>query len=195
MLLYKKSKMRCILVIVLIISLYKVSNADIGKETGLKIPRYISIKSNDANIRIGPSKNYPIVLKYIKKNYPLKIIEEYQEWRKVEDFEKNTGWIHKSLISGKRTGLILSDNYGEIKVLNTIDGIAIGSVGKYNIILINKCKINWCSISINEHKGWIKKKNIWGIEKNEIYKISFYQNIIDFYWGSINYLQNVSKKF
>ena len=67
MLLYKKSKMRCILIIVLIISLYKVSNAEIGKETGLKIPRYISIKSNDANIRIGPSKNYPIVLKYIHK--------------------------------------------------------------------------------------------------------------------------------
>ena len=187
--------MKCILVIVLIISLYKVSYAEIGKETGLKIPRYISVKSNDANIRIGPSKNYPIVLKFIKKNYPLKIIEEYKEWRKVEDFEKNTGWMHKSLISGKRTGMILSDNYKEIRVLNSIDGSAIGSIGKNNIVLINKCKINWCSITINDYKGWIKKKNIWGIEKNEIYKISFYQIFIDFYWKSINYLKIFIMKY
>ena len=84
--------------------------ADIGQQTGLEIPRYVSLKSNDANIRVGPSKNYPIEIKYIKKNYPLKVLEEYEEWRKVEDFKNNIGWIHKSLISGNRTGIVLSEN-------------------------------------------------------------------------------------
>ena len=98
--------MKIIILLILTVALTQNSHASLGEETGLKIPRYVSLKSNDANIRVGPSKNYPIVIKYIKKNYPLKIIEEYQDWRKVEDFNKNTGWIHKSLISGTRTGLI-----------------------------------------------------------------------------------------
>ena len=52
--------------------------------------------------------NYPIKIKYIINNYPLKILDEYEEWRKVEDFTKNIGWIHKSLITGTRTGIVLS---------------------------------------------------------------------------------------
>ena len=72
MLLYKNFNMKFILVFISIIIFSKVSNADIGKETGLEIPRYVSLKSNDANIRVGPSMNYPIEIKYILKNYPLK---------------------------------------------------------------------------------------------------------------------------
>ena len=65
--------MQFILVFISIIIYCQVSNANIGKETGLEIPRYVSLKSNDANIRVGPSKNYPIVIKYVNKNFPLKI--------------------------------------------------------------------------------------------------------------------------
>ena len=96
MLLYKNISMQIITVFILIIILSQTGNANIGKETGLEIPRYVSLKSNDANIRVGPSINYPIEIKYIIKNYPLKVLDEYEEWRKVEDFKKNVGWIHKS---------------------------------------------------------------------------------------------------
>ena len=80
--------MQIVIVLISIIIFSQVSNANIGEETGLEIPRYVSLKSDDANIRVGPSKNYPIEIKYIKKNYPLKVLEEYEEWRKVEDFKK-----------------------------------------------------------------------------------------------------------
>ena len=102
--------MKIILFLILTIFFHKICYAELGKETGLKIPRYVSLKSNDANIRVGPSINYPIVIKYIQKNYPLKILEEYDDWRKIEDFTENIGWIHKSLISGNRTGIIISKN-------------------------------------------------------------------------------------
>ena len=119
MLLYNKIIMQIVIAFISIIIFSQVSNADIGKETGLEIPRYVSLKSNDANIRVGPSKNYPIEIKYIKNNYPLKVLEEYEDWRKVEDFQKNFGWIHKSLISGSRTGIVLSNDNKTIKLLNT----------------------------------------------------------------------------
>ena len=165
--------------------------ADIGKETGLEIPRFISLKSDEANIRVGPSMNYPIVVKYIIKNYPLKVLEEYNEWRKVEDFKKNVGWIHKSLISGTRTGIVLSKDNENIQLLNTLDGNVIGEIGNGNIINLEKCKINWCFVSAKNFKGWIDKKYIWGVKKREIIKISFVQRFVDLYWKSINFLNRI----
>ena len=195
MLLYKKISMQIVIAFILIIIFSQASNADVGKETGLEIPRYVSLKSNDANIRVGPSKNYPIEIKYIKKNYPLKVLEEYEEWRKVEDFKKNIGWIHKSLISGTRTGIVLSNDNKTIKLLNTLDGNVIGEIGKGNIVFLEKCKTDWCLVSSGNYKGWIDKKYIWGVKEKEIIKISFFQKFEDMYWKSLNYLNKTQKRF
>ena len=194
MLLYKNIRMQNIILIIAIITFTLNSYAEIGKETGLEIPRYVSLKSNDANIRVGPSKNYPIEIKYIKKNYPLKILEEYEEWRKVEDFKKNTGWIHKSLITGNRTGIILS-NEKTVKLLNTLNGNIIGEIGKGNIVFLEKCKIDSCLVLLGKFKGWMDKKYIWGVKQNEIIKISFLQKFEDLYWKSVNYLDRIQKEF
>ena len=193
MLLYKNISMQIVIVLISIIIFSLVGNADTGKETGLEIPRYVSLKSNDSNIRIGPSMNYPIEIKYILKNYPLKVLEEYEEWRKVEDFKKNIGWIHRSLISGSRTGIILSNDNKNIKLLNTLDGDIIGEIGKGNIVNLEKCKINWCLVSAKNSKGWIDKKYIWGVKEKEIIKTNFFQIFEDLYWKSINYLNKIQK--
>ena len=195
MLLYKNIRMQIIIVFISIVFFYQVGNANIGKETGLEIPRYVSLKSDDANIRVGPSKNYPIKIKYIIKNYPLKVLEEYEDWRKVEDFKKNIGWIHKSLISGTRTGIVFSNNNKTIKLLNTLGGDLIGEIGKGNIIFLEKCKINWCLVSSGNYKGWMDKKYIWGVNEKEIIKISFLQRLVDLYWKSVNYLNKIDKVF
>ena len=195
MLLYKKISMQTVIAFISIIIFSQVSNADIGKETGLEIPRYVSLKSNDANIRVGPSKNYPIKIKYIKKNYPLKVLEEYEDWRKVEDFQKNFGWIHKSLISSNRTGILLSNDNKTIKLLNTLNGNVIGEIGRGNIVFLEKCKIDWCLVSFRNYRGWIDKKNVWGIKEKEIININFFQSFEDFYWKSVNSLNKIQKGF
>ena len=195
MLLYKNISMQIIIAFISIIIFSQICNAEIGKETGLEIPRYISLKSNDANIRVGPSKNYPIEIKYIKKNYPLKVLEEYEDWRKVEDFQKNFGWIHKSLISGNRTGIVLSNDNKTIKLLNTLNGNVIGEIGSGNIVFLEKCKIDWCLVSFGDYRGWIDKKNIWGIKEKEIININFFQRFEDLYWKSVNSLNKIQKGF
>ncbi|MDC3075493.1 SH3 domain-containing protein [Pelagibacteraceae bacterium] len=178
-----------------IIIFSQVGNAEVGKETGLEIPRYVSLKSNDANIRVGPSMNYPIEIKYVIKNYPFKVLEEYKDWRKVEDFKKNIGWIHKSLISGTRTGIVLSKDNHYVELLNTLDGDVIGEIGKDNIVNLEKCKTNWCLVSGENFQGWMDKKYIWGVKQNEIIKISFLQIFEDLYWKSINSLSKLQKEF
>ena len=184
--------------IVIVIILFFVSSSlanNIGSNTGLEIPRFVSLKSNEANIRVGPSKNYPIEIKYIKKNYPLKVLDEYEEWRKVEDFKKNIGWIHKSLISGTRTGIVLSNDNKNTQLLNTLDGNVIGEIGRGNIVYLEKCKIDWCLVSFGNYRGWIDKKNIWGIKEKEIINISFFQRFEDLYWKSVNTLNKIQKGF
>ena len=193
MLLYKNISMQIIIVFISIIIFSQICNAKIGKETGLEIPRYISLKSNDANIRVGPSKNYPIEIKYIKKNYPLKVLEEYEDWRKVEDFQKNFGWIHKSLISGNRTGIVLSNDNKTIKLLNTLNGNVIGEIGNRNIVFLEKCKIDWCLVSLGDFEGWMDKNYIWGVKEKEIIKINVFQSFEDIYWKSVNYLNRILK--
>ena len=195
MLLYKNISMQIVILLISIIIFSQVSNANTGKETGLEIPRYVSLKSDDANIRVGPSKNYPIEIKYIKKNYPLKILDEYEEWRKVEDFNRNIGWIHKSLISGIRTGIVLSNDNKNIILLNTLDGNVIGEIGNGNIVFLEKCKIDWCLVSSRNYKGWIDKKYIWGVKEKEIINISFFQRFDDLYWKSVNSLNKIQKGF
>lgn len=180
--------MKIILQILFFLSFSEISFANSGNETGLEIPRFVSIKSNEANIRVGPSKNYPIIIKYIRENYPLKILDEYNEWRKVEDVEKNIGWIHNSLISGKRTGLIVSKKEKSIEIYNSVNGSSIGKIGIDNIVLIKKCKISWCVIKFDNYSGWVNKKNIWGVKNKEIFKMKFTQMFEDLYWDSINFL-------
>ena len=193
MLLYKNINMKFKIVFISMIIFCQVSNANVGKETGLEIPRYVSLKSDDANIRVGPSKNYPIEIKYVKRNYPLKVLEEYEEWRKVEDFNNNIGWIHKSLISGIRTGIVLSNDSENIKLFNTLGGSVIGEIGMGNIVFLEKCKIDWCLVSSGNFKGWMDKKYIWGVKEKEIIKISIFQRLEDLYWKSFNSLNKIQK--
>ena len=80
-----------------------------GTVTNLELPRFVSLKSNDVNLRVGPSINYPIELKYIQINLPVEIIDEFDVWRKIKDQQDNQGWLHKSLIKGDRFVLTINN--------------------------------------------------------------------------------------
>ena len=175
--------------------------ANLGSETGYNLPRYVSLKSNDVNLRVGPSINYPIIIKYIKQNYPIKIIEEYKDWRQVIDINNNNGWVHKSLIKGERNGIIATKKKSNLKIYNTQDGKIVGEITPGSLISLDKCRIDWCLISDNSnhhHKGWIEKENIWGVDKNETFNLSFFQTFYDYFFKSINLINakisNYSKK-
>ena len=157
-----------------------------GPVTGLEMPRFVSLKSNDVNLRIGPSTNYPIILKYITENLPIEIIDEFDVWRKTRDHEGNIGWLHKSLIKGDRYVLTNKIEKEGINLHSIPNGKIIGVVKKNNILYLKSCILNWCKISQKNIKGWLLKKNIWGTYADEIYSIKFYQPIINQYWKVLN---------
>ncbi len=160
--------------------------AKTGSVTGLEIPRFVSLKSNDVNLRIGPSTNYPIRLKYIYKNLPIEIIDEFDVWRKARDHEGNVGWLHKSLIKGDRFVLTGFETENHINLYKRPNGKIIGIIKKNNILNLKNCTLNWCKVSNNKNTGWLLKKNIWGVYKAEIYNKKFYQPIVNQYWKIID---------
>ena len=180
-------KVHKIVFILIGISIFSINiNAqNIGVVTGYDIPRFVSLKSNDVNLRIGPSTNYPLLLNYIKKNFPVKIINEYENWRRIEDLYGNKGWVHKNLLKGDRYAITKTTKGDEylLDIYSKPNGNVVGRIGKFNIIKINTCLDKWCKFKFGKHKGWIKKNDIWGIYINENLNKPIYQPIINFFWN------------
>ena len=172
------------ILIIFCISIFvlSLSAEQIGNITGLKLPRYVSLKSNESNLRIGPSTNYPIKITYNVANIPVEIIDEYKNWRKIIDYEKNIGWVHKSLLKGNRFAIVNPPYAEGAQIYTKPKGNINGKIGKKNIVKVNKCLIEWCYINFNKNKGWIKKSNLWGIYKKEIFNIPFYQSVLNKFW-------------
>tara|TARA_B110000014_G_scaffold219267_1_gene174711 strand:- start:581 stop:1087 length:507 start_codon:yes stop_codon:yes gene_type:complete len=167
--------MKNVLILIFILKSWPVvAENEVNKVTDDSLLRYVSIKSSEANLRKGPSKDYPILIKYTKKNVPLLVIDEinlYGDlWRKVIDYNNNEGWIWRNLLSNKRYGIIKKNTdtlYANI-FLKPNKKI-VGEIGYGNIVKINECKNNWCNIKISNYKGWIKKDNLWGVFDNEVF--------------------------
>ena len=67
--------------------------------------KFLSLKNNEVNLRLGPSFEYPIKLIYKKKYLPVIVIDKSDVWIKIKDFENNSGWIHISQLSKVKSGI------------------------------------------------------------------------------------------
>ena len=78
-----------------------------GKVTGLPLPRYVSLKSDRVNLREGPSKDHRTAWVFQRAGLPVEITAEFETWRRVRDAEGTEGWVLHSLLSGRRTALVV----------------------------------------------------------------------------------------
>ena len=123
---------------------------------------FLTLRNDKVNLRLGPSFEYPIKLFYKKKFLPVLVLEKFENFRKIRDHENNTGWIHVSQLSKKKAAIVVDDE-AYIFSSNTVYSkpLAISKNGK--LLLIKKCKKDWCKISSKNIKGWIKKESLWGL--------------------------------
>ena len=138
-----------------------------GQVTNLPIPRYVSLKVKEANARRGPSLSHKIDWIYKRQNMPLEIYGEYENWRRVRDFEGLGGWVHYTLLSRIRYVLIKNELL-EMRLLPSIDAQVIAKVPQHNIATLDKCNKDWCRIIDDGYKGWVPKNGIWGVYENEL---------------------------
>ena len=107
---------------------------------------FLSLRNNEVNLRQGPSFEYPIKLIYKKKYLPVKIIDKSETWRKISDFENNSGWMHVSQLSKKKSAINTKNN-SIIYKKPTIFSKPIAKLESGRLVLIKKCKIKWCKIT------------------------------------------------
>lgn len=147
----------------------------VGTASGLPVPRYVSLKSDRVNLREGPAKDHRTTWIFQRAGLPVEITAEFETWRKVRDSEGSEGWVLHSLLSGRRTGLIIpwkrDAKETAISVLyNKPDGAAspVAKLQPGVLANIRSCDKTWCRINGEGFDGFIHQAELWGVYPNEI---------------------------
>tara|TARA_Y100000590_G_scaffold243802_1_gene274051 strand:+ start:115 stop:576 length:462 start_codon:yes stop_codon:yes gene_type:complete len=125
------------------------------------VEKFLSLKNSEVNLRQGPSFDYPIKLVYKKKFLPVIIVDKSETWRQIKDFKNNTGWIHVSQLSKKKSAINTKNN-SIIYEKPTIFSKPTAKLETGRLVLISKCKIKWCKITSGNFDGWVLKNYLWG---------------------------------
>ena len=134
----------------------------------LPLPRFASVKSDEANMRRGPGTRYPIRWVYRKSYMPIEIIDEYHNWRKVRDVDGEEGWMHKSLLVGRRTAFIKGNTQNLYRKPQNTAAVAARLESKV-MVFIEQCQPEWCKVRVSDRKGWMYKDHMWGVYDNEVF--------------------------
>ena len=121
---------------------------------------FVMLKNSKVNVRYGPSFDYPIKYIYLKKNLPIKVIDKKENFRRIIDHKHNSGWIHTSQLKKSSSVILTKKQLIFTKPSKFSEPVAVAEIGK--IILITKCKNNWCKTNGNNISGWILFDDYWG---------------------------------
>ena len=121
---------------------------------------FLMLKNNKVNVRYGPSFDYPIKYIYKKIQLPVQLIDKKENFRRIIDHKKNTGWIHISQLKKSKSLITTS-----IKILfknPTKYSKPLAKLDSGRLLLIQKCEKNWCNVKTEKFLGWIDKNDVWG---------------------------------
>lgn len=138
-----------------------------GPVTNLPLPRFVSMKAREGNVRRGPSLSHRIDWVYKRQDMPLQITAEHGHWRRVRDRDGAGGWVHYALLSGVRTVLVEKDmtpvHARPDPRTPPVAAFELGVVAR-----LGECGPDWCRISAGGYRGWAEKANLWGVFRDEI---------------------------
>lgn len=135
-------------------------------QTGLPLPRFASLRASKVHMRTGPGVRYPVEWVYRFQGMPVEIVAEFDNWRKVRDWQGSEGWVHRSMLAGKRTALVI----GGIQPLRgdpAPDATMVARVEERVLARVLECDGAWCRIEIGKKRGWILRTQIWGVYGGE----------------------------
>lgn len=139
----------------------------IGPETNLPLPRYVSLRASEANVRRGPSLSHRIDWVFQRQDMPLQVVAEYGHWRRVIDRDGQGGWVHYRMLSGARTVVIEAPD----TVLRTRpepNALENAVLEPGVVARLGDCNPEWCQLSAGGYRGWALKSALWGVADAEI---------------------------
>ena len=143
--------------------------ADQGTVTGLHLPRYASLKTDDVNMRSGPGSRYPVLWTYKRRELPVRIEREFDIWRLVEDMDGTRGWLHQATLTGRRTFVITGTEARELRSEASDSSAAVAVLKPGVVGRIRACDANaaWCQVQVGEYRGWLARADFWGSDAGE----------------------------
>ncbi|MCV3270682.1 SH3 domain-containing protein [Roseobacter sinensis] len=140
---------------------------DTGPVTNLPLPRFVSMKASEGNVRRGPSLTHRIDWVFKHRDMPLQVTAEHGHWRRVQDREGQGGWIHYSLLSGVRT-VIVEHDMVSLRMRPDPDAPVAAALERGVIARLGKCGPEWCQLRSSGYRGWAPKSRLWGVAPDEI---------------------------
>ncbi len=158
-------------VALLMIPLYfpvPLAAGSVGPVTNLPMPRFVSMKASESNVRRGPSLTHRIDWVFKRRYMPLKITAEYGNWRRVEDRDGMGGWVHYSLLSGSRTVLIEQDML-TLHARPDPNAPITAALELGVVARLGDCDVEWCELRAGGYRGWAPKSRVWGVAADEVH--------------------------
>jgi SH3-like domain-containing protein len=150
---------------------HAAEQAGTGSASGLPVPRFVSLKSDKVNVRSGPTKDHEVAWVYSRAALPVEVTAEFENWRRIRDWEGAEGWVYHSLLSGRRTALVSqSKGKGDLTdVRDQPDAAAPVTARLQNGVLgsVRRCQGGWCRVVGEGYDGWIEQTRLWGVYPNE----------------------------
>ena len=142
----------------------------VGTASGLPLPRFVSVKADKVNVHIGPAKNYEVKWVYQRAGLPVEITAEFENWRRIRDSDGTEGWVYHSLLSGRRTGMVMTKSKDELVPIHAkADGKSTVAARLQPGVLatVKNCSGNWCRVTGQGFEGYIQQERLWGVYPNE----------------------------
>jgi SH3-like domain-containing protein len=138
-----------------------------GRSTGLPVPRFVSLDADRVHLRYGPGMDYPVSWVLARKGLPVEIIAEFDTWRKVQLHDGDSGWVHSSLLSSRRTVMIKND-IAELRRTPADDARVVLRAEPGVIGELLDCERDWCRVEIQGRRGWLRRHAFWGVLPDEV---------------------------
>ncbi len=139
------------------------------RRTGLPLPRFASLRAAKVNLRAGPGLRYPVEWVYKRRGLPVMITAEFDAWRKVRDWRGTVGWIHRSMLTGKRT-VIATAREVVLRRKPSKDSPAVARAEAGVIARVLVCEADWCRVQAGGVRGWVRREALWGTLPEEKFK-------------------------
>jgi SH3-like domain-containing protein len=139
-------------------------------QTGLPLPRFVSLKTDTVNVRRGPSSEHAIAWVFKRKGLPVEIIAEYEHWRRIRDSEGEEGWVYQSMLTGERTAIVAPwkrDQTIALRRQAAGDGAALAMLKSGVVGDVDECTGEWCEISVEGYDGWVEQSQLFGVYPGE----------------------------
>jgi SH3-like domain-containing protein len=125
-------------------------------------PQFVSLKSSEINLHVGPGKEYPVSWILVRGNLPVIEVAEFNQWRKIKLSDNTEGWVHQNMISRKNTAVIVPEY--TILYRHASSSYPIAKIEKNVIVRVLKKDKRWIKIEVNKIKGWLREKDLWGVD-------------------------------